>query len=163
MRRSPVFRPLRQRLGVELYDLVDAKLVVRDATLTESLCGFSPAEAGRLMADVDVVVHFAGLTDFEPDPTQAVAANVYGATHVADLAALSPDARYVHCSTCFVAGEADGEVTEGLTPGVSPNGTSFDPATLLADFEDELSGIEAKQARIDHGMARARELGWPNI
>ena len=74
-RSSPVFRPLRERLGQGLYDLMDEKVLVLDAKLSAPLCGFDPWQARELMADVDVVVHFAGLTDFEPDPQMAIDAN----------------------------------------------------------------------------------------
>ena len=95
-RCSPVFRPLREQHGQGLYDLIRDKVEVLDAKLTDPLCGLEPWHARSLMADVDVVVHFAGLTDFEPDPQLAIDANIHGARHVADLAALSPSGRYVH-------------------------------------------------------------------
>ena len=57
----------------------------------------------REMADVDLVIHCAGLVDFEPDVDLAVRANVLGALHAAEVAE-AIDARLVHISTCFVAG-----------------------------------------------------------
>lgn len=160
---SPAFRPLRDKLGQGLRALIADKVNVLDAPLAKPLCGMSREDARRLMADVDVVVHFAGLTDFEPDPTQAIEANVRGAIHVADLAALSKGKRYVHCSTCFVAGKRSGEVTETLVPGVGPTGVRFDPAQELRDIEAALSKADTKTKRVDLAMARANALGFPNI
>ncbi|MBK6813664.1 MAG: SDR family oxidoreductase [Sandaracinaceae bacterium] len=162
-RSSPVFRPLRERLGQGLYDLMDEKVLVLDAKLSAPLCGFDPWQARELMADVDVVVHFAGLTDFEPDPQMAIDANIHGAQHVADLAALTPSGRYVHCSTCFVAGMSSGVKAETLTPGVSANGTVFDPAEEVAWLEAALRALPSKADRLALGMARAQRLGWPNV
>ncbi|MCA9535316.1 MAG: SDR family oxidoreductase [Myxococcales bacterium] len=162
-RSSPVFRPLRERLGQELYDLMDQKVEVLDAKLSEPLCGLEPWQARELMADVDVVVHFAGLTDFEPDPQLAIDANIHGARHVADLAALSPSGRYVHCSTCFVAGMRSGHAPETLTRGLSPNGTRFDPEQEVATLEAALRALPSKADRLALGMERAKRLGWPNV
>lgn len=160
---SPAFRPLRDKHGLGLRRLIAEKVVVLDAPLTKPLCGMSREAASRLMADVDVVVHFAGLVDFEPDPRMAIDANIHGAWNVADLAALSPSKRYVHCSTCFVAGYKAGEVPETVTPGISPNGTHFDPRAELRALEAEIDALASRTARIDHAMARAKKLGWPNI
>jgi long-chain acyl-CoA synthetase len=101
--------------------------------------------------------------DFEPDPRMALDANVYGAMHVADLAMLSPSKRYVHCSTCFVAGEVDGDIPEQITPGLSPNGTAFEPKGELHDLLGQMAELSSKKERVDAAMARAHRLGWPNI
>ena len=161
--RSPVFRPLRERLGQALWTLVDQKVSVVEGKLVDPRCGLEPSDAQILMEDVDAVVHFAGLTDFEPDPKQAVDANIHGASHAADLAALSKTKRYVHVSTTFVAGMRSEEIAETLTPGHSPNGTHFDPQRELAALEEGLRKHSQKRDRIDWVNERARVLGWPNI
>ncbi|MBX3250293.1 MAG: SDR family oxidoreductase [Myxococcales bacterium] len=161
--RNPAFRPLRAKHGAGLRALVAKKVNVVEARLTAPLCGFSCEEARALMSDVDAVVHFAGLTDFEPDPQQALDANVHGARHAADLAALTPSKRYVHVSTTYVAGMRSGPVEESLVRGVSPTGVRFDPEEELATIERELAACETKKQRLDLAMARARALGWPNV
>ncbi len=161
--RSPVFRPLRQKLGQELRTLVADKVRVLDARLVEPLCGLDLQSARELMKDIDAVVHFAGLTDFEPDPQQAIDANVHGGWHAADLAALSPARRYVHVSTTYVAGKRSAEIPERLEVGVAPNGTSFDPRAELEALEAELRSLDTKGKRVDAAQARAEALGWPNI
>ncbi len=160
---SPVFRPLRKELGQGLRTLIAEKVQVVEAALVDPLCGFSEGDAKALMADVDAVVHFAGLTDFEPDPLLAIDANIHGARHVADLAALSPAKRYVHCSTCFVAGMRSDVIEEDIQVGVSPNGTHFDPEKELVELEAALAPLEVKKDRIDYAMERAKSLGWANI
>jgi len=160
---SPAFRPLRDKHGTGLRALIADKVAVLDAPLTKPLCGMDRASAQKLMRDVDLVMHFAGLVDFEPDPRMSIDANIHGAMNVAQLASLSPSKRYVHCSTCFVAGMKDGEVPETVTPGISPNGTRFDPKAELAAFEAEIDALSSRTARVDRAMARAKVLGWPNI
>ena len=93
----------------------------------------------------------------------AIDANIHGARHVADLAALTPSGRYVHCSTCFVAGMKSGTHAEAITPGVSPNGTVFDAAEEVASLEVALRALPSKADRLALGMARAQRLGWPNV
>lgn len=161
--RSPVFRPLREKLGQELRTLVADKIELLDAQLTKPLGGLSETRAAEVMRDIDAVVHFAGLTDFEPDPQNAIDANVHGAWHMADLAALSRGKRYIHVSTTYVAGVADGKVAEALTPGVSPNGTSFDPRVELLSLEAMIREGETKAERLAIARARAAQLGFQNV
>ena len=162
--RSPAFRPLREKLGAGAFRaLIRDKVVVVEAKLVEPLCGLDESEADALLHDVDVVVHFAGLTDFEPDPQQAVDANIHGARHAADLAARTPGKRYVHVSTTFVAGRRSETIEETLEQGVSPNGTVFDPEQELQSLEQGIASLDDRKARIDFAMGRAQALGWPNI
>jgi len=162
--RSPAFRPLRAKLGAKAFrKLIHDKIRVVEAKLVEPLCGLEEHEADTLLADVDAVVHFAGLTDFEPDPQQAIDANIHGAQHAADLAARTHGKRYIHVSTTFVAGRRSETIDESITVGVAPNGTAFDPAEELRILEAGIAERETKSQRIDYAMERANALGWPNI
>ena len=161
--RSPVFRPLRERLGQELRTLVAEKVELLDARLTKPFAGLGEERAAEVMRDIDAVVHFAGLTDFEPDPQDAIDANIHGAWHMADLAALSRGKRYVHVSTTYVAGVADGVVPEAITPGISPNGTAIDPHAELLAMETMIRSGENKAERLAIARARAAELGFQNV
>ncbi len=160
---SPAFRPLRDKLGQGIRSLIADKVRVVDAQVTKPWCGLGEEKAREMMADVDVVVHFAGLTDFEPDPQHSVEANIHGAAHAADLASIAKHARYVHVSTTFVAGLQDGEVAEEITPGVGPTGVTFDPHEELKKLEHNMVQGELKQERVDAVTAQAVSLGWPNI
>lgn len=162
--RSPAFRPLRAKLGAKAFrKLIREKIRVLEAKLVEPLCGLSEAEADAILTDVDAVVHFAGLTDFEPDPQMAIDANIHGAQHAADLAARSRGKRYIHVSTTFVAGRRSTTIEESIEVGVSPNGTTFDPEEELRTLEEGIAAQETKSQRIDYAMDRAEALGWPNI
>ena len=89
-RSSPAFRPLREKLGTDLHHLIADKVRVVDSTLSAPLGGLDEAFARELMRDVDAVVHFAGLTDFEPDPALAVDANIHGAARIGQGSAGDP-------------------------------------------------------------------------
>lgn len=161
--RSPAFRPVRARHGADLWRFLEERVEVLDGDVARPLCGLSAEAARRVAGRLDAVVHFAGLTDFEPDPLQAIGANVLGVEHAADLAALSPSARFLHVSTAFVAGNVSGEVPESIEPGVSPNGTRFDAHAELEALRRECEALEGRGPRIDAANRRAHALGWPNI
>ncbi|NOY91653.1 MAG: NAD-dependent epimerase/dehydratase family protein [Deltaproteobacteria bacterium] len=161
--RSPALRPFRALHGPDFREVLSEKVDVVEACLSADLCGLSEAEASRLMSDVDLVVHVAGLTDFEPDPPLAIEANLRGALNVAELAKRSAGKRMIHISTCFVAGRPSREVPEFLEHGVSPLGVKFDPRQELDELSAEMLPLDSVRARTDHAMARGQRLGWPNI
>jgi long-chain acyl-CoA synthetase len=172
--RSPALRPLRERLGPEgLLALVRDKIEVVEGDAKQPLLGIDPAVLAALAPRLDAVVHCAGITDFAPDPLQALDVNVRGAEHAADVAAHTPERRLVHVSTCFVAGMVDGAVPEALEPGVSPNGTRFDVEAEKLALESVCHAVNAREGgpkrpaarrgRIEVGTKRAQALGWPNL
>jgi nucleoside-diphosphate-sugar epimerase len=160
---SPVFRGLRATHGPRLAAFLRDRLDVLDADIEKPGCGLSPAALEHLV-DVDAVVHCAGLTDFEPDPAKALATNVAGTLHTAQLARRL-GAPMVHVSTCYVAGNlgSDALVEEALTPGVSPNGTVFDPNVEVRALQTTCRTVTDPTDRVQAGLERARALGWPNI
>jgi long-chain acyl-CoA synthetase len=169
--RSPAWRPLREKYGDALGAMLAEKLEVVSGDAREPMLGITPADLERLAPRIDCVVHIAGLTDFVPDPADAVAVNVRGALHAADVAARTVGKNLVHVSTCFVAGKVDGPVSEVLGPGVSPNGTRFDAHGELVAIESLVAAsrarhadiVAARKARIEAGQQRANALGWPNL
>jgi len=171
--RSPAFRPVREIHGAGYESFLRERVSVVSGDITEPMCGLKTAAITRLSKRIDAVVHFAGLTDFDPDPRMAMDINVLGATNLADLTAKLKGAKFLHCSTCFVAGNVSGNITEQFEPGVAPNGTHFDPVaetaaametmeTVDADFKSP-KDKDAKLARLDAIRERALALGWPNI
>lgn len=169
--RSPAFRPLRDRHGDGLGAFLASKIDVVSGDAREPLLGIAENELAVLSRRLDVVVNVAGLTDFAPDPADAVAVNVRGALAAADVAARTKGRRLLHMSTAFVAGAVSGAVPETTTAGRSPNGTDFDAAGELRAIESVCESIgrrhsdpsDARRARIEAGTARAHALGWPNL
>lgn len=170
---SPALRPLRERYGESLYDLVRDKIEVVAGDAGKPLMGIEPAALAALAPRLDAVVHCAGITDFSPDPIQAIDVNVQGAIHAADVAARTPERRLIHVSTCFVAGEVDGEVPETVDVGYSPNGTRFDVDAEMISLRSACAAIDereggrkrpaARRGRVELGTKRAQALGWPNL
>ena len=161
---SPAFRPLRQRYGADLPQFLATRLFVIEGDVTHPRCGaFDLAD----VASADLVVNFAGVTDFEPDPLSALAVNVDGALHAADLTTRTAGRRLLHVSTTFVAGNLKHTepqpIAETITRGQAPNGLGFDPEAELHELRRELSLCAGRQRRIDLANARALRLGWPNI
>ena len=144
-----------------------------EGDVTEPLCGLDDDALARLSPQIDAVVHFAGLTDFDPDPLKALEINVHGAVEVGRLTQRFPKAKLLHCSTCYVAGEVSDTVSESIESGLSPNGQRFDPvaecdalraACEQADAESETQDWrEMKRVRIEVGRRRANALGWANV
>ncbi len=173
LERSPALRPLRERHGDDLLAFVESKLDIIEGDVREPLCGVDPAVLARLAPTIDCVVHCAGLTDFSPDPLAALAVNVQGGEHAADLAARTAGKRLVHVSTCFVAGMIDGDVRESIVRGRSPNGTRFDPRAEVISLasaceavnerEGNAKSAAARRGRVDVATQRAVALGWPNV
>ena len=84
--RSPAFRRLRAEHGAQLGPWLSERLDVVDGEAREPGLGIDPEKRATIEARTDVVIHVAGLTDFNPDPTEAVAVNVHGALAAAALA-----------------------------------------------------------------------------
>lgn len=157
---SPCFRPLKARWGASYGEFLGERVRVLDADLLRPDCGLDRAALSEL-ADADLIVHCAGMTDFDPDPKRALATNTDGALRVAELAERI-GARLVHVSTAYVAGVADGTVEESVALGRSPNGTRFEPTEELEAARKAIHRPRL-QDRVDAGRARATALGWPNI
>lgn len=163
---SPALRPLRDAHGAGVAERIAAKVQVLEGDIVTAHAGIGPAEREALAGSVDLVVHFAGMTDFQPDPVQALAINTRGAMHVADLAA-DLGVPMIHVSTAYVAGRSSGRIPESLDPRVSPLGVDFDPQAEVEALEARLAELPqtraTRQQRIDAAMERAEALGWPNI
>lgn len=163
LRRSPAFRSLRQKQGANFSRFVQQRVEALDVNLEEPGLGLDEGTRVRLEASGDMVIHIAGLTDFQPDPSDAFRSNVLSARHVADLAARMAVPRLVHVSTCFVAGNHSGDVEEDVELGLSPNGTRIDVEEEVQTLQSICTNSCAKWQRVDRVVHRAQSLGWPNV
>ena len=165
---SPVFRPLREQHGEDLAAFINARIQVISADIAQPFAGLEAADVAHLINKVDTVLHFAGLTDFNPDPLRALAINSEGPDFMADLAK-HLGAPLAHVSTCYVAGQYDGVFEERIKTLQSPNGRTIDPRKEIQSLRRAFTTPDAngrpprRQARMDIALDRARELGWPNI
>ena len=126
---SPVFDPLFDRHGDHLPEFLREKVEVVEGDVTESSLGLSPDTARSLQKNLDLIVNSSGLTDFNPDLRDALTSNTDAAVNIVEFVRGSDHAGLLHLSTCYVAGEQDGRVSEKLIPNYNPRG--------LADFDAE--------------------------
>lgn len=145
--------------------LLRARLRAVEGDATRPRFGLSEEAWRALAAEIDLVVHCAGLVDFSPALDQALAVNVEGARSAIALAAAA-GAPLVHTSTCFVSGLKDGRISERLEVGDYPLQSErrydgFDPEREIAACRAivEQTRLEAEDPSIIAGLAsEARDL-----
>jgi len=160
---SPAFRPLRARHGDATPAWFDERVEVVSGDVSRPRLGLDEGTRARLRGRLDAVVHVAGITDFDPDPQQALRTNVMGARHAGDVAAELAGGRLLHVSTAYVVGRVDGEVAETLTPGRAPCGAPLDVDAEMAALEALCAAHDRPSVRRTHARERAETLGWPNV
>lgn len=165
---SPAFRTLHDKLGADFGDYVNARLEVVEGELSDPGLAMDPEVRRRLLGKVDLVVHCAGLVDFDPDLRKALGSNVYGTLHVADFVEACDSASMLHISTCYVAGARPGVVPEALHDNYAPIDDGFDVERELGEALEAIERIcaeeQSPQARdeIDrevHAVIRERRSG----
>lgn len=109
---SRPFDPLRERFGDALPGFLEDKVVPLGGDVSQPRIGLSDADLALLTAEpLHAVINCAGLVSFNPSLESALRINVNGVRHTIDLARRT-GAALIHVSTCFVAGNRDGEVWE---------------------------------------------------
>jgi len=126
---SPVFDPLFDKYGDRLGALLAEKIEVVEGDVSQPGLGLDSETAARLRKDLDLIINSSGLTDFNPDLRDALAANVDSPYHLIEFIRGSDHTALLHLSTCYVAGQRDGRVSERVRPNYTP--------THLKDFDAE--------------------------
>jgi long-chain acyl-CoA synthetase len=104
-----------------------------------------PDVAERLRKELDLVINSSGLTDFNPDLRDALAVNVDSTYHLIEFIRGSDHAALLHLSTCYVAGQRDGRVSERLRPNYTPAGLpDFDAEKEWHRLHDLVESAEAR-------------------
>jgi thioester reductase-like protein len=134
---SPVFDPLFARYGARLGRFLASRVEVLEGDVSQPGLGLAPDLSQALRPKLDLIINSSGLTDFNPDLRDALAANVDAAVHLAEFVRQSDHAALLHLSTCYVAGTRDGRVTERLRPDYTPAGVAG------FDAEREWSALRA--------------------
>jgi long-chain acyl-CoA synthetase len=139
---SPALGPLRDQLGSRFDHYVESKVAVLAGDIGEPSLITDNAEMlgdGRL----DVVIHCAGLVNFEASLEKALDANTIGVANVIEFCR-ARDAALIHVSTCYVAGAADGHRYEDDVPlDWSPSGRRG------FNLKREIAAAQAAIARVD--------------
>lgn len=133
---SEPFQEVARRIGNDpLQSWCDDVVDVVAGDITEDRLGMSEADYRKVTEEdpVDIILHCAGNVNFNPPLDQALAVNTEGVTHKVEFARAA-GCPLVHMSTCFVAGERSGPISEDDdVVGYAPNGRPFDPERELAD------------------------------
>ena len=173
---SPVFDPLFGRHGDRLSDFLREKIEVIEGDVTESGLGLSPGAARHLQRNLDLIVNSSGLTDFNPDLRDALSTNTDAAVNVLEFIRETDHAGLVHLSTCYVAGEQDGRVSEKLIPNYNPRGREdFDAeqewralhevirqAEERSESEDVKSGLRMQAQAKEHAAKNLQGAALEN-
>jgi long-chain acyl-CoA synthetase len=143
---SPLFHRLHAKYGAELARFVADRIEVVEGDVSKPGLGIEAATLAALRRDVDVVINSSGLTDFNPDLRNALAANVDSTIQILDFIRSSDHAALLHLSTCFVAGDREGRVPEAMVPDYVPRG--------IAGFD-----AERERQQLEQRVQDARQ--WP--
>jgi alcohol-forming fatty acyl-CoA reductase len=142
---SPVFEPLTRIHGPNFARFFDEKIEVFDGDVSKPGLGLDAATRKNLESKLDLIINSSGLTDFNPDLRDALAANVNSVANLLDFLRQTDHAALLHLSTCYVAGQRDGRMLETLAPNNSPsNPPGFDAFKEWQALEALVRDAEAK-------------------
>ena len=160
---SPVFDPLYDRYGDRLPDFLHEKVEIIEGDVTQPGLGLTGETCRSLQKNLDLIINSSGLTDFNPDLRDAVATNTDAAVNILEFVRGSDHAGLLHLSTCYVAGEQDGRVSERIIPNYNPRGLAdFDAEREWHSLQDVIKEAEvrAESEEVTSGLrlqARAKE------
>ena len=166
---SPVFDPLFERYGDGLPDFLREKIEVVEGDVTEPGLGLTESTARSLQKNLDLIVNSSGLTDFNPDLRDALATNTDAAVNILEFVRSSDHAGLLHLSTCYVAGEQDGRVSEKLTPNYTPRAVAgFDAEQEWRTLQEVVKNAEshAESEEVTSGLrmqAQSKEHAAKNL
>jgi thioester reductase-like protein len=145
MEDSPVFDPLFERYGDRLPSFLREKIEVVEGDVTQPGLGLTAETARRFQKNLDLIINSSGLTDFNPDLRDALSTNTDAAVNILEFVRSADHAGLLHLSTCYVAGEQDGRVSEKLTPNYSPRGVAeFDAEQEWRSLHEVVKQAKAK-------------------
>ncbi|HEY5922408.1 MAG TPA: AMP-binding protein [Kofleriaceae bacterium] len=172
---SEVFDPLRATYGAGYIDFMKSKIIAVPGDIGRPLCNFTEEQIAQ--TKVDVIINSAGLVSFAPSLESALRINAMGAKNVLELAK-KLNARLVHVSTCYVAGQREGDVWEdepivGYFPRSSAVSRDwgnedelldrdFDPAAEIADCQKSIDQVR-DQANDRQHISVFREKGAESL
>lgn len=168
---SPPFGPVVAKLGREA---VSKRVNVLSGDASRRLAGLGPEQVSDLAGRVGLVLNCAGLVEFFPPLDLSLRANVDTVERLLELCR-ELNAKLLHVSTCYVAGEADGLIEEtepipGFYPRrAGPTDQRFNASAELADLRaaaaavaEGLAGPQRAEALTELGRVRAARWGWVN-
>ena len=92
-------------------DFLNEKISPIDGDVKE-FAGVSAEIRNELRGKVDLLLNSAGIVDFNPPLDKSLDANAFGMQDLVALAKDLGDIKFLHTSTCYVAGDRTGQVDE---------------------------------------------------
>jgi hypothetical protein len=126
LNESYAFSKLHEKHGEDFSRFISERVEVVPGDVSQPGLGVEPKLAERIQKNLDLVVHCAGQVDFNPELDEGIETNLEGTIHAAEFATKAKDAGFVQVSTCFVAGNREGRITEEARPNYAPSGAVFD-------------------------------------
>lgn len=155
---SPAARPLHDAWGERISEVLSGRLVAVDGDVSLPRMGLTDAMRARLRDEVNLVVHCAGLVDFDPDVRESISSNIDGALEVAEFVRECRDASLVHVSTCYVAGLRNGFIRERVELGSTPNGTDLDAEKEYVAVKAQIDRVIARESTPGAQQRRDEEV-----
>ena len=152
LNESYAFEPWFQTHGEDLSAFLAGRLEAVDGDLSQEEMGLDLDTKRSLQDSVDLVVNSAGLVDFDPDPRDALSSNVEGPLRLLEFVRGCKKARLLHVSTCYVAGNRNGEIEETLSTTTFPSGSTGD---LTAEWKEARSEFDELASAFDTPANRA--------
>lgn len=160
LQKSPATQPLHDIYGADMAQKLAGRLIPVDGDVELPNLGLTGEAAVRLPEELDLIVHCAGLVDFDPDFRDSIRVNIDGSLNVAEFASNCRKAAVVHVSTCYVAGLRHGTIDETVRMGMTPNGDPLDPEKEVAAARAQADRIvqrmqsPAQRTRLDELVAK---------
>ena len=159
MEDSPVFDQLQDRLGSQFTGYVNSRVEVLEGDASQPGLGLEEEVVARLRASLDLVINSSGLTDFNPDLRDALAANVDAVGKVLEFVRSCDHAGLLHLSTCYVTGARDGRIPEQLTPNYTPVGDpQFDAEGEIQNLRQTIAEAVARSESAELGEELRRQM-----
>ncbi len=117
---SAVFDGLEARYGAGFGRFIGSKVEVVEGDVTRPGLGLEEEVAAQLRSSLDLIINSSGLTDFNPDLREALTANVDATANLVEFLGRCDRAGLVHLSTCYVAGQRDGRISEKVRANYTP-------------------------------------------
>ena len=126
-----------------------------EGDVTQSGLGLTAETARRLQKNLDLVINSSGLTDFNPDLRDALSTNTDAAPNILEFVRSTDHTGLLHLSTCYVAGEQDGRVSERLIPDYNPRGLAgFDAEQEWRSLQEfvKQAEVQAESEEVTSGL-----------
>ncbi|XP_044483222.1 fatty acyl-CoA reductase 1-like isoform X1 [Mangifera indica] len=171
---TELFRVVRDELGVNLKSFISEKIVAVAGDVSDTNLGVKDSKLMEEMwTEIDLVLNFAAITNFDERYDYAYKVNTMGAFNVLNFAKNCIKINMlVHVSTAYVCGERSGLILENpINIGEALKKTcKLEITEENKLIEEKLNQLQAKGAgqielastMTDLGIKRATFYGWPN-